>query len=105
MDTHVAPAKPGWKLAALATPVMLPAGWVPVTTSVTETAAGLPVAPAVAIEMVPVYVPAPKPAGDTDTVSVEGAVPEAGETVSQFALAVTLAVAVQLSAPLALFVI
>jgi hypothetical protein len=71
--------------------------------NVTPMDAGVFDAPVAAIEMLPVYVPALKPVGETDTVSVEGAVPEAGETLSQ--VAVEAAVAVQLSVPLALFVI
>jgi hypothetical protein len=67
--------------------------------------AGVLDAPAAAIEMLPVYVPALKPAAEIDTASVEGAVPEAGETLSQFALDAPLAVAVHVSVPLALFVI
>src|ERR1019366_10152064 len=86
MDPQVAAAKPGWKLAPFSTSVIAPAGCVPLTTSVTEPAPGLPVAPAAAIEMLPVYVPALKPAAEIDTASVDGAVPEAGETLSQFAL-------------------
>jgi hypothetical protein len=86
-------------------------GWTPrdagaaVTVSVTPMDAGVLDAPAAAIEMLPVYVPALKPAGETDTESVDGAVPDAGETLSQFALDAALAVAVQASVPLALFVI
>ena len=46
METHVAAAKFGKKLAAFPTPEIVPAGGVPVTTSVTATDAGLPPAPA-----------------------------------------------------------
>ncbi len=45
-------------------------------------------APDAAICTVPVYVPALRPAGETDTVRVDGAVPEASDTLSQVALAV-----------------
>jgi hypothetical protein len=48
----------------------------------------------------PLYVPALNPVVETDTVRVEGAVPDAGETLSQESLAV----AVHASAPLPLFV-
>src|ERR1017187_3187072 len=54
MDTQVPAVKPGRKLAAFSTPVIAPAGCVPLTNSVTETAAGLPVEPAAAICTLPV---------------------------------------------------
>ena len=50
--------------------------------------------------MLPVFGPALKPDGETDMVSVDGAVPDVGDTLSQEAFDV----AVQLSAPVPLLV-
>jgi hypothetical protein len=56
---------------------------VAVTVSVTATATGLLVAPAAEISMLARYVPALKPAGETDTERVDGAVPDEGVTANQ----------------------
>jgi hypothetical protein len=45
-------------------------------------------------------VPALKPAGETDTESVDGAVPEAGDTLSQGALALGVALKERVPLPL-----
>jgi hypothetical protein len=66
---------------------------------VTDT--GLLDAPAAEIWTLPVYVPAPRPVGETSTESVDGAVPDAAATDSHVALVVAL----QLSVPPPLFVI
>ena len=63
-----------------------------VTFKVTGIVTGL--APGAVIVMVPVYVPISRPDGSTDTVSVEGAVPETGLTSNQEALLLALQVSV-----------
>src|SRR5580700_10473702 len=80
METHVADAKPGSKLAALVTELMLTTGDAACTVSVTARDAGLPLAPGATIWTLEVYVPAARVAGLTDTESVAGAVPDAGES-------------------------
>ena len=55
--------------------------------------------------MLPVYVPAPSPAVETDTEIVDGAVPEAGATLSHDPPDAALAVAVHVRVPLLLFAI
>ena len=61
-----------------------------VTTSVTVTVMG--VTPEAVTTTAPVYVPAVSKAGATDTVTVEGAVPEVADTLSQEPVEVTAAV-------------
>jgi hypothetical protein len=70
------------------------------TVSVTATDTGLFDTPVAEIWTLLVYVPAPRPVGETSTESVEGAVPDADATDSQDALVVAL----QLSVPPPLFV-
>ena len=98
IETHVAEAKPFWKLAALDTPLVLliaGAACVPVTTSVRVTDAGLPDAPVAVICTFPLYDPAAMLAGFTVTFKLDGAVPDATESVAHG----TLEVAVHASAP------
>ena len=64
------------------------------TTKVTWTVCGLPVAPGEATVTVPVYEPAVKPAGFTETFTVPGVVPLVGIADNQ----VPVAVAVKLNA-------
>jgi hypothetical protein len=61
---------------------------------------GVLVAPAAPTAMVPLYTPAAKPAMFTEAVIVEGAVPDWGETLSQLAPEVTLAVQFNVPLPL-----
>lgn len=70
------------------------------TTSVTVTVAGLLDAPVAVIVMLPVYVPALRDVGSTDTLTVEGALPDAESIVSQDALVLTAAVHASVPDPL-----
>ena len=68
--------------------------------SVTPMDTGVFAAPADTIWMLPVYSPALKPAGAMDTEGVDGAVPEAGDTLIHPALAVALQESVPVPVPL-----
>ena len=61
---------------------------------------GVLVAPVAVTAMFPLYTPAAKPTMLTDAVIVEGAVPDWGETLSQLAPEVTLAVQFNVPVPL-----
>src|SRR5579863_4090467 len=102
IDSHVAEAAPGWKLPPLPTAVMVGAGCVPCTTRVMAMEAGLPAAPVAATCTVEVYVPAARFAGLMDIDSIAGALPDKGDTASQYS---PLVEAVQESVPPPVFVI
>ena len=84
-----------WKFSACGVTAMVAAGAAE-TVSVTAIDTGVFVAPVAVICTAPVYVPALSPAGDTDTERLDGAVPDAADTISHG----WLELAVQPSAPL-----
>ena len=73
------------------------------TVKVTGTLTGVLVAPVALMVIVPLYVPAARPVMSTEAVSVEGAVPLVGLTVSHGAL--SLAVKLSVPAPVLLMLI